>query len=155
VARGSTWYDDLLRLLPEDNARYEATPRVLRGADTRWEDTRGGRMRFYVSNWANLAGQDLDLAMYEIAAGQRTGRHRHIAEELMLVLQGSGVEEHDGSEHRFDAGDLICIPPMAAHSHANDGDETVRLVSAWTHHAANEFLGGFEHIEDATDWTAP
>jgi quercetin dioxygenase-like cupin family protein len=149
---GSTWYDELVARLADDNARHDRTPRVVRAADRPLEDTRGGRMRFYVSNWDELAGQDLDMALYEIAPAQRTGRHRHIAEELMLVLQGSGVEEHDGSEHGFEAGDLICIPPMSAHAHANAGDEVVRLVSVWSHHPANEFLGGFEHIEDATDW---
>lgn len=155
AAEGSTWYDDLVRQLPEDNLRHERTPRVIPGSDQPWEHSRGGRMRFYVSNWSDLSGQDLDLAMYEIAPGHRTGTHRHIAEELMLVLQGSGVEEHDGTEHRFEAGDLVCIPPMAAHSHANDGGDMVRLVSAWSHQAANEFLGGFEHIEDASDWQGP
>jgi hypothetical protein len=24
----------------------------------------------------------------------------------------------------------------------------------WSHHPANEFLGGFEHIADASDWRA-
>ena len=127
---------------------------MIRAADRPLEDTRGGRMRFYVSNWEDLSGQDLDLAVYEIAPGERTGTHRHIAEELLLVLQGSGIEDHDGSTHRFEAGDLICVPPMAAHAHANDGDEVVRLASVWSHHPGNEFLGGFEHIADASDWEA-
>lgn len=148
---GATWYDDFLRRLPEDNRRHDATPRVVHGAELPWEDTRGGRMKFYVSNWAEVAGQDLDLAMYELPPGTRSGTHRHIAEELLLVLEGSGSDDHDGSEHRWEAGDLICIPPMAAHSHANDGDRTARLVSVWSHHPANEFLGGFEHIADVTD----
>jgi quercetin dioxygenase-like cupin family protein len=147
---GDAWYDDFLRRLPEDNARHDATPRVVRGDELPWEDTRGGRMKFYVSNWADLAGQDLDLAMYEIPPGARSGTHRHIAEELLLVLEGSGSDDHDGSEHRWEAGDLICIPPMAAHSHANEGDRTAMLLSVWSHHPANEFLGGFEHIADAT-----
>ncbi|HET9671660.1 MAG TPA: cupin domain-containing protein [Actinomycetota bacterium] len=150
-SRGSTWYDDLVRQLSADNERHDRTPRVIRAADRPMEDTRGGRMRFYVSNWEDLSGQDLDLAVYEVPPGERTGTHRHIAEELLLVLQGSGVEEHDGSTHRFEAGDLICIPPMAAHARANDGDGLLRLVSVWSHHPANEFLGGFEHIADASD----
>ena len=150
----ASWYGELVRQLVADNERHDRTPRVIRAADRPLEETRGGRMRFYVSNWEGLSGQDLDLAVYEIAPGERTGTHRHIAEELLLVLRGSGVEDHDGSTHRFEAGDLICIPPMAAHHHANDGDEVVRLVSVWSHHPANEFLGGFEHIADASDWEA-
>jgi quercetin dioxygenase-like cupin family protein len=151
---GTTWYDELVRELAADNERHDRTPRVIRAAERPLEDTRGGRMRFYVSNWENLSGQDLDLAVYEIAPGQSTGTHRHIAEELLLVLQGSGIEIHDGSTHRFEAGDLICVPPMAAHAHSNDGDVVVRLASVWSHQPANEFLGGFEHIADASDWEA-
>lgn len=152
---GTTWYDDLLRRLPEDNDRHDRTPPVIRGSECPWEDTRGGRMKFYVSNWTGLAGQDLDLAAYEIPPGGRTGRHRHIAEEILLVVRGSGFDDHDGSEHRWEEGDLICIPPMAAHLHANDGEEPARLVSVWSHHPANEFLGGFEHIDDAVGGGGP
>ena len=47
---------------------------------------------------------------------------------------------------------VVGADDMAAHAHANDGDDVVRLVSVWSHHPANEFLGGFEHIADATDW---
>ena len=33
------------------------------------------------------------------------------------------------------------------------GDSPAQLVSVWLHHPANEFLGGIEHIEDASSWT--
>jgi quercetin dioxygenase-like cupin family protein len=152
---GQTWYDDLLRQLPNDNQRAASTPRVLRGVDREWEDTRGGRLKYYATAWSGIAGQDLDLAVYEIPAGGRTAKHRHIAEELLLVLEGSGYEDHDGSTHHFEAGDLICIPPMTAHQHVNDGATPVRLVSVWSHHPTHEFLGGVEHIEDAVAGGGP
>lgn len=151
---GESWYDELLRQLPLDNRRHADTPRVIRADERPWEDTRGGRLKFFVTNWSELAGQDLDLAIYEIPPSHRTGTHRHIAEELLLVLDGSGSDDHDGTRHPWQAGDLVCIPPMAAHNHANEGTEVARLASAWSHHPAHEFLGGFEHIEDATGWGA-
>ncbi|MDQ3529084.1 MAG: cupin domain-containing protein [Actinomycetota bacterium] len=147
--QGDNWYDELLRQLPRDNQREDDTPRVVHGADCAWEDTRGGRMKFFVTNWSDVSGQDVDLALYEIPPGGRTGKHRHIAEELLLVLEGSGYEDHDGTRHPFEAGDLICTPPMTAHQHVNTGNETVRLLSAWSHHPAHERLGGIQHIEDA------
>ncbi len=149
-----TRYDELVELLVKDNQRHDSTPRVIRSSDRPFEDTRGGRMKFLIDNWSDLAGQDLDMAEYEIAAGKRSGAHRHIAEELLLVIEGSGFDDHDGSTHPWEAGDLICIPPMTAHAHVNNGSETARLVSVWSHHPANEFLGGFEHIEDATGWSS-
>ncbi|MGH3452505.1 MAG: cupin domain-containing protein, partial [Haloechinothrix sp.] len=114
---------------------------------------RQGRLKFYLSNWSDIAGQDVDLALYEIPYAGRSGAHRHIAEEILLVLEGSGHDIHDGSRHSWEAGDVICVPPMTAHQHVNDGDGAARLLTAWMHHPANEFLGGVEHIEDASGWS--
>ena len=150
----STQYDQFVDMLGRERQQHELTPRVFRAAEHAWEETRQGRMRFYVDTWAGIHGQDLDVAEYEIAAGHRTGKHRHIAEELLLVTSGSGHDVHDDTEHPWKAGDLICIPPMTEHQHVNDGDEPARLVSVWSHHPANEFLGGIQHIEDASSWTA-
>jgi hypothetical protein len=43
---------------------------------------------------------------------------------------------------------------MTAHQHHNDGDEIARLMSVWPRQLANEFLGGIEHISDASSWHA-
>jgi mannose-6-phosphate isomerase-like protein (cupin superfamily) len=153
TATSTSPYDDFLARLSRENALEEASPRVFRGADLQWEDTRQGRLKYYVTNWTELAGQDLELAVYDIPASQSTGRHRHIAEELLLVVSGSGHDLHDETSHPWKAGDLICIPPMTEHQHFNDGDTPAQLISVWLHHPANEFLGGIEHIEDASSWT--
>jgi quercetin dioxygenase-like cupin family protein len=148
-------YDYFLDLLGKDAEQHTGTPRVIRAADRPFEDTRQGRLRYYVDNWAGLHGQDLDVAEYEIPPGQRTGRHRHIPEELLYVVSGSGHDLHDDSEYPWKAGDLICVPPMVEHQHVNDGAEPARLVSVWSHHPANEFLGGIQHIADASTWRRP
>lgn len=151
---GGTGYDTFLRLLTEDQNRERNSPRVIARADRPLEDTRQGRMRFYIDNWSNLAGQDLDMALYEIPAGASTGRHRHVAEEMMLVLSGEGHDVHDGTSHPWQAGDLICVPPMTEHQHFASPDAPARLSSVWSHQPANEYMGGIEHVEDAPTWTA-
>jgi quercetin dioxygenase-like cupin family protein len=147
-----TQYDQFLDMLGAENEQGDETPRVFRAQNRPFEHTRQGRIRFFVDRWAGLHGQDLEVAEYEIEPGHRTGRHRHIAEELLLVTAGTGHDVHDESEHPWKAGDLICIPPMTEHQHYNDGAEPARLVSAWSHHPANEFLGGIQHIEDSSMW---
>jgi quercetin dioxygenase-like cupin family protein len=148
----STQYDYFVDMLGRENGQRDNSPRVFSAKDTPFERTRQGHLRYFVSNWAGLSGQDLDVAEYRIEPGHSTGRHRHIAEELLLVAAGSGHDVHDESEHPWKAGDLICIPPMTEHQHFNDGADLARLVSVWSHHPANEFLGGIQHIEDASSW---
>lgn len=152
VRAGDTQYDHFLRLLAEENATEEAQPRVIREADVPLEDTRQGLLKYYITNWTRMTGRDMELAVYEIPPGARTGRHRHIPEELLYVVEGSGHDVHDGTRQEWHAGDLICLPPMTEHQHVNDGEQPARLVSVWLNHPAHEFLGGIEHIEDASTW---
>jgi quercetin dioxygenase-like cupin family protein len=149
----TTQYDHFVDLLGQEKEQRDNSPRVFPAAGVEFENTRQGSLRFRVDNWAGLHGQDLDVAEYRIEPGHHTGRHRHIPEEMLLVVSGRGHDVHDESVHPWKAGDLICIPPMTEHQHFNDGDEPARLVSAWSHHPANEFLGGIQHIEDASSWT--
>lgn len=155
VPRRENDYDYFLDLLGREAEQWTFTPRVFRAADRPFEDTRQGHLRYYIDNWAGLHGQDLDVAEYEIPPHASTGRHRHIPEELLYVVSGRGHDVHDDSEHPWKAGDLICIPPMVEHQHFNDGDEPARLVSVWSHHPSNEFLGGIQHIADASTWSTP
>lgn len=154
-AVGTSKYDYFLNRLVDENEAEDAMPRVIRAADVPLENTRQGRLRYYVTHWSQpMVGKDLELAVYDIPAGQHTGRHRHIPEELLLVLEGSGYDLHDDTRHEWSAGDLICIPPMTEHQHFCDGPESAKLVSVWLNHPTNEFLGGVQHIADASTWTA-
>ena len=85
---------------------------------------------------------------------RHTGKHRHIFEELLLVVSGKGHDVHEGASYPWEAGDLICIPPMTTHQHFNDGQQPARLLSVWPRQLTHEFLGGIEHISDASSWTA-
>lgn len=148
----NTGYDHFVDLLGVEKEQRDNSPRVFSGKARQFEHTRQGELRYYIDNWAGLHGQDIDVAEYRIEPGHSTGRHRHIPEELLLVVSGQGHDVHDDSEHPWKAGDLICVPPMTEHQHINDGAEPARLISVWSHHPANEFLGGIQHIEDASSW---
>jgi hypothetical protein len=41
---------------------------------------------------------------------------------------------------------------MILHRHVNDGSDTARLISVWPRQPGHEFLGGIEHLADASDW---
>jgi quercetin dioxygenase-like cupin family protein len=152
VATEQTKYDWFLKRLVEENELEEKGPRIIKAQDTPIEATRQGRLQFYISLWTDVAARALDFVATEIEPGGHTGKHRHIFEEMILVQDGKGYDVHEQTKYPWEAGDIICVPPMTAHQHFNDGDSPARLVSTWPRQLAHEFLGGIEHISDASDW---
>jgi quercetin dioxygenase-like cupin family protein len=149
---GSTRYDWFLSRLRNENEMEANGPRLISGQSGSWEETKQGRIHFYISRWTEVAARALDLMVLEIEPRGYSGTHRHIFEELILVLEGRGHDIHDGLSHPWEAGDLICIPPMTAHQHYNDTDQPARLVSAWPRQYGHEFLGGIEQLGNASSW---
>lgn len=75
----------------------------------------------------------VDHALVEIAPGGSVRAHRHLAEEAMLVLEGSGetrLWSDDGRESTvtWTAGDLISPPFQVWRSHTNTGPGRVRFL---------------------------
>jgi quercetin dioxygenase-like cupin family protein len=149
---GKTRYDWFLSRLADENRIERESPRLIRAVNCAWENTRQGRLKFYISRWTEVAARGLDLMAQEIAPGERSGEHRHIFEELLLVVKGRGYDLHDGTQHRWAEGDLICVPPMIVHQHVNDGKEPAQLISVWPQQPGHELLGGIEQISNASDW---
>lgn len=149
---GKTRYDWFLSKLTEENRIERQGPRVIGADDRRWETTRQGRLKFYIDRRTEVAACGMDLMAQQIAPGEQSGEHRHIFEELLLVVAGRGHDVHEGTTHAWEKGDLICVPPMIVHRHVNDGSDTARLISVWPRQAGHEFLGGIEHLADASDW---
>jgi quercetin dioxygenase-like cupin family protein len=147
-----TRYDWFLSTLAEENRVESESPRVIRGTDGSWESTRQGRLKFYIDRWTEVSARGLDVMAQQIDPGERSGEHRHIFEELLLVVKGRGYDLHEGTAHRWEEGDLICVPPMIVHRHVNDGQEVAELVSVWPRQPGHELLGGIEQISDASDW---
>jgi len=146
-----TRYDWFLSRLTEESRVEREAPRVIRGKDCSWESTRQGKLKFYISRWTEVAARGLDVMAQEIGPGERSGEHRHIFEELLLVIKGRGYDLHEGTPHGWEEGDLICIPPMTTHQHVNDAKEPAQLVSVWPRQPGHEFLGGIEQISNASD----
>jgi quercetin dioxygenase-like cupin family protein len=151
-AVGKTHYDWFLSRLAAENRLDAEGPRVIRGANCSWEPSRQGRVKFYISRWTEVAARGMDVMAQEIQPGERSGAHRHIFEEMLLVVNGRGHDLHEGTTHQWQAGDLICVPPMIAHQHVNDGKDVAHLVSVWPQQPGHELLGGIEQISDASDW---
>jgi gentisate 1,2-dioxygenase len=116
--------------------------------------------------------ETVDAYMQIIPPGSRSGKHRHLAEECLYVLEGRGYDLHQDCDveitdtyhwkpqaevkrFEWEAGDIIYIPPNTIHQHFNaDPKQPVRLISAINRVFKKCGLNDLEQIEDAPEYDA-
>ena len=108
--------------------------------------------------------------MQIIPPGSRSGKHRHLAEECLYVLEGKGYDLHQDCDveitddyhwtpqdeiKRFEwqAGDVVYVPPNTIHQHFNaDSDRPARLISSTNRIFKHCWLNDLEQIENAPEY---
>lgn len=68
------------------------------------------------------------VVYFELEPGCRLGEHTDSAEEILLVMQGTGEATVGGERGGLSAGEMAVVPAMVPHALANTGEETLRVV---------------------------
>jgi mannose-6-phosphate isomerase-like protein (cupin superfamily) len=77
-----------------------------------------------------LGSRNLSVNWVEVPAGASEELRSHEeAEQVYVVVSGSGTLSSTGDAQRVERGDLVLITPATDHSVANDGTEALALVS--------------------------
>ena len=77
-----------------------------------------------------LGSRNLSVNWLEVPAGVSEELRSHEeAEQVYVVVAGSGTMSATGDTHRLAVGDLVMIPPATDYAVANDGGETLALVA--------------------------
>jgi mannose-6-phosphate isomerase-like protein (cupin superfamily) len=77
-----------------------------------------------------LGSRNLSVNWLEVPAGVSEELRSHEeAEQVYVVVSGTGTMSATGDTQRLEVGDLVLIPPATDHSVANDGEATLALVS--------------------------
>jgi mannose-6-phosphate isomerase-like protein (cupin superfamily) len=77
-----------------------------------------------------LGSRNLSVNWLEVPAGAAEELRSHEeAEQVYVVVAGSGAMSATGDTQRLEVGDLVLIPPATDHAVANDGEQTLALVS--------------------------
>jgi quercetin dioxygenase-like cupin family protein len=74
----------------------------------------GSSVSFYITRYENGEGPDL---------------HRHPYEETFIVQEGEATYEVDGEEIVAGPGQIVVVPPGAAHKFKASGDGLLRQVA--------------------------
>ena len=163
-------YQSLLddaRTAPVRNAKRK---KIVHPEEMPWEMSRQGLLKHILNEQMNTRMETVDAYMQIIPPGSRSGKHRHLAEECLYVLEGRGYDLHQDCDveitdsyqwkpqaevkrYEWEAGDVIYIPPNTIHQHFNaDPERPVRLISAINRVYKNSGLNDLEQIEDAPEY---
>jgi quercetin dioxygenase-like cupin family protein len=165
-------YQSLLENAMQAPARNSKRRKILHPEDMPWEMSRQGLLKHLLNEQMNTRMETVDAYMQIIPPGSRSGKHRHLAEECLYVVEGRGYDLHQDCDveitdtyhwkpqaevkrWEWEAGDVIYIPPNTIHQHFNAGaDKPVRLISAINRIYKYCGLNDLEQIEDAPEYDA-
>jgi quercetin dioxygenase-like cupin family protein len=152
---------------PTRNAKRR---KIVRPAEMPWEMARQGLLKHLLNEQMNTRVETVDAYMQVIPPGSRSGKHRHLAEECLYVLEGHGYDLHQDCDveitdtyhwkpqaeikrFEWEAGDVIYVPPSTIHQHFNaDPRRPVRLISVINRVYKYCGLNDLEQIEDAPEY---
>src|SRR5262249_41663064 len=87
-------YQALLDDATNAPARNAKRKKVVHPEDMPWEMARQGLLKHLLNEGMNTRMETVDAYMEIIPAGSKSGKHRHLAEECVYVLEGRGYDLH-------------------------------------------------------------
>lgn len=168
--RNDSFYQNTLDDAKAAPHRNAARKKILKPSDMPWEMSRQGILKHLINERMNTRMETVDACMQVIPPGSRSGKHRHLAEECLYVLEGRGYDLHQDCDveitddfhwkpqeevQRFDweAGDVVYVPPNTIHQHFNaDAERPARLISSINRIFKHCGLNDFEQLEDAPEY---
>ena len=163
-------YQNLLDDAANAPVRNSKRKKVVTPDEMPWEMARQGLLKHLINDQMNTRMETVDAYMQIIPPGSRSGKHRHLAEECLYVLEGKGYDLHQDCDieivdvytwkpqdevkrFEWEAGDIIYIPPNTIHQHFNaDPDRPARLISSINRIFKYSGLNDLEQIEDAPEY---
>jgi len=127
-------------------ADYATLPNVIKAKDMPWERSPDGLIKHLVNKKMHTRECCIEAYMQFLKDGERSGKHRHMWEELFFVVEGSGYDLHwdlkwdcleafqwewapEPKKFEWTVGDYVYIPPFTMHQHfANAGAECRIIV---------------------------
>lgn len=163
-------YQQLLDDAAEAPVRNARRKKIVRPGEMPWEMSRQGLLKHLINEQMNTRMETVDAYMQILPPGSRSGKHRHLAEECLYVLEGRGYDLHQDCDveitddyhwkpqeevkrFEWEAGDVIYVPPNTIHQHFNaDAGRPARLISTINRIFKQCGLNDLEQIEDAPEY---
>ena len=139
------FYSEAVKQSEEFRQEYDGYLNVVKSAEMPLERSPDGLLKHIIHEKMKTKEMCLDIYMHFIPAGKRSGKHRHLSEEVFYVVEGSGYDLHwdvkfdcidtyhwewetEPKKSQWERGDFIYIPPYSIHQHFNTGKGESRLI---------------------------
>ena len=151
-------------------SRMALRKKIVRPDEMPWEMSRQGLLKHLLNEQMNTRMETADAYMQVLPPGSRSGKHRHLAEECLYVVEGHGYDLHQDCDveitdtyawkpqeeikrFEWESGDVIYVPPCTIHQHFNgDPKRPARLISCTNRIYKNSGLNDLVQIEDAPEY---
>ena len=163
-------YQRLLDDAQDAPSRNSRRKKIIKPHEMPWETSRQGLLKHLINENMNTRMETVDAYMQIIPPGSRSGKHRHLAEESVYIIEGRGYDIHQDCDvevtdafewipqketkrFEWEAGDVIYIPPNTIHQHFNlDANRPVRMISSTNRIFKQIGLNTLDQIEDAPEY---
>ena len=163
-------YQGLLNDATTRPSRMALRKKIVRPDEMPWEMSRQGLLKHLLNEQMNTRMETVDAYMQVLPPGSRSGKHRHLAEECLYVVEGYGYDLHQDCDveiadtyawkpqdeikrFEWESGDVIYVPPCTIHQHFNgDPNRPARLISCTNRIYKNSGLNDLVQIEDAPEY---
>lgn len=161
------FYTEALEESRKFREEYIKRKGIVKAEDMLWENSPDGRIKHIINEKMNTKECALDMYMQFLDPDGKSGKHRHISEEIFFVLEGEGYDLHwdvdfelnekyfwvwSEEPQRFDwkPGDFVYIPPYTCHQHFNsDPQKPARLLVTTSRIPKALGFDWFEQVENA------
>ena len=150
--------------------RMALRKKIVHPEEMPWEMAPQGLLKHLLNEQMNTRMETVDAYMQVIPPGSRSGKHRHLAEECLYVVEGHGYDLHQDCDveitdtyawkpqdeikrFEWEAGDVIYVPPCTIHQHFNgDPQRPARLISCTNRIYKNSGLNDLVQLENAPEY---
>ena len=158
------WRAEELIKSEEFRKEYASRPNVVTAEEMPWERSPDGLIKHLIHRNMNTPELCCEAYMLFLKAGERSGKHRHMWEEVIFVVEGSGYDLHwdmkfdcldafkwewaeEPRKFEWKRGDYIYIPPFTTHQHF--AAEGARLIMMSNRIVKEMGFDWFDQVEKA------
>ena len=144
-SRRATFRAEEAKASQEFRKAYESRTNVVKAEDMPWEHCADGLIKHLVHEKMNTREMCVEAYMQFLKPGEKSGIHRHMWEELIFVVEGSGYDLHwdlkwdcleafdwqwapEPKKFEWTVGDYVYVPPFTMHQHFSNPGTECRII---------------------------
>lgn len=168
----ANYYAEALEESRRFREHYKQQKNVIKAEEMPWEDSPQGRLKHVINEKMDTREYCVDIYQQFLDPGSRSGKHRHLTEEVLYILEGKGYDLHwdvrfdckdeyswdwadEPKKFEWEEGDFVYIPPYTMHQHFNaDPEKPARFISATSRIVKAMGFDWLDQVENAPDYDA-